>query len=166
MTLEELMELANLQQQAEGRVKEAEIALEQAKNHLRNISEDLLPSAMTSLGLTELRLSSGDIIRVSREVNCSIPEATNQQAFDWLAENGFGGMVKTEVKVAFPAGERMHALLLAEEIASNHDVAADVKQYVHPQTLKAWAKEQMQAGENLPNCFSVYPFNKTKITKR
>lgn len=166
MTLEELMELANSQQAAERRVEEATQALEKAKERLKSISEDLLPTAMSSLGITELRLASGDIIRVTREVAISIPEARAEEAFDWLAREGFGGIVKTDVRASFSAGERERAFALAEEIAAQHSINAEVKQNVHPMTLKAWAKERLEQGESFPPAFSVYPFNKTKITKR
>ncbi len=86
-----------------------------------------------------------------------------EEAYEWLAKNGFGGLIKTKVMVAFGKGEYDEAGELADELVKmNLDPA--VARSVHASTFKSFAREQTEKGETLPQkLFNVYTFPQAKI---
>ena len=115
---------------------------------------------------TCIRLGPGFKIKVSTFYNASIPPERKEEAYEWLDTNGHGGMIKTEVKTNFGRGELEAAKALIAEINENHpEIAMDLNQTVHWQTLRAWVKEQVEGGKSLPiDMFGVFVGRKTKIT--
>lgn len=70
-------------------------------------------------------------------------------AFKWLDENGHGGLIKTVVTVPFPRELRKEVLKLAADLESR-GITFSVGESVHPQTLTAWLRKQVEDGGNLP----------------
>lgn len=115
---------------------------------------------MAELGISELKLDDGSVVTIKEDCECAITERTREPALRWLAENGFSGLIKTQVVAVFGRGEREVALKAFEKLV---DEPADVslKEDVHASTLKAFVKEQISAGNALPlDLFNVIPFNK------
>jgi len=139
---------------------EAELAAARA-DYLRVEREDL-PELMREVGLSHLTLTNGVEVIVSEEVTASITEERRAAAHAWLREHNFGGLIKTLVTVPFGRGEEEDARRLASRIAEEHEVA--LTETVHPQTLKAFVKEQVEDGKPLPfDLFGVHPFSRAKI---
>ena len=139
---------------------EAELAAAQA-NYLRVEREDL-PELMREVGLTKLTLTDGTEVTLTEEVTAAITEERRQAAHAWLREHNFGGLIKTLLTVPFGRGEEDEARRMAERIAEEHECSLDEK--VHPQTLKAFVREQVEDGKPLPfDLFGVHPFSRAKI---
>ena len=140
--------------------------LQEAKEEVRRIQEDDLPELMREVGLSEIKLADGSSIKVVDEVDCNISEERRYRAHEWLTLNGFGGIIKSAITVEFGRDEHDEALAAAQKI---HDVTgrdADLREGVHPQTLKAFIKEQMAAGVSIPQeLFGIRPYSKAKLTK-
>lgn len=163
-TFADLSEAANLQLRAARRVDTLEGELSAAKEFLRRLSEDIVPGMFAIAGVSELKLSDGSVISVKPDVQISIPEDNRESAWDWMEAHSFGGLVKTEVAASFGSGEIDEARSLLHRL-QDEGIAGNIKRYVHPQTLKAWAKERMSIGEELPtDIFNIRPFDKTTIT--
>lgn len=146
---------------------EAEVALAQQKHELTLLEREDIPAMMAELGITELKLASGQRIQVKEDVDCKITDFNRDKALTWLIEHGYGGIIKTEVSVNFGRGERDKAQLLAADILE-HTIGQDVAvvETVHPSTLKAFVRERLMAGDAIPmDIFSVVPYATTKITK-
>ena len=157
-SLERIVALAKILRQRQSAVEDLTQELSDAKEQLRKVEQEDLPELMRELGLELMRLEDGSTVEVVPDVQCAITEAHRPAAHAWLTANGFGGLIKTEVSVAFGRGEHDAALALAEKIGGQ------VKESVHAQTLKAFVKEQMEAGTKVPfDLFSVFPFNKAKL---
>lgn len=155
--------LAQLMRQQQERVQELEDQLKDAKEMLRMTEREDLPMLMAELGISELKLEDGSVVKVVEEVDCRISDATRERALKWLADNGFGGLIKTQVVAVFGRGERDQALKAFEKLV---DEPADVslKEEVHPSTLKAFVKEQIAAGTALPlDAFNVFFYNKATL---
>lgn len=153
--------LAKLMVSAQDRVADLEEQLSVAKRDLARIETEDLPELMREIELTSFQLEDGSTVSVEEMVTCSITEARRAEAHAWLLEHGFGGLIKTEVSVAFGRGE--HAA--AEACAAS--IGGTLKEAVHPSTLKSFVKEQMTAGRPVPfDLFSVHPFNRAKLTRR
>jgi hypothetical protein len=161
--MKRIVVLAQLMQQQQLRVDELEQELKDAKEALRSTEREDLPMLMAELGISELKLEDGSVVKVVEDCDCRITDATRERALKWLADNGFGGLIKTQVTAVFGRGEREEALKLFEKII---DEPADVqlKEEVHPSTLKAFVKEQIAAGTAIPmDAFNVFPYNKASL---
>lgn len=163
ISLSEMAELARALVQADGNVKSAEEDLKVAKERARVLREETIPSAMQEMGLESVKLETGQTITVGQEVYASIPVEKKETAFTWLQNNGFGGLIKVEVSSKFGRDANAQALNLFEELC---DRGLDPKydQSVHPQTLKAFLKEQISCGANVPlDLFGARPVWTAKI---
>ena len=139
---------------------EAELAAAQA-DYLRVEREDL-PELMREVGLTKLTLTDGTEVTLTEEVTAAITEDRRPAAHAWLREHNFGGLIKTLLTVPFGRGEEDEARRMAERIAEEHECSLDEK--VHPMTLKAFVREQVEGGKPLPfDLFGVHPFSRAKI---
>lgn len=103
-TLKELSALCAQLRDEQRALEETDRVWKEHKERIRRLTEDDIPSLMTELGVTRIVLDSGEQIRIAREVEASIPKedlVARQRAFDWLEENGHGGLIKTTVNVLF-----------------------------------------------------------------
>lgn len=164
--LKRITDLAKVLVEQRKRLDEAEAAAKQAKaDYLRTEREDL-PSLMTEACLAQLKLDTGEVISVVSAVDAAITEANREEAMQWLADHGFGGLVKTEVSVRFDRGDYDAAQDLHTELQTRYGDAA-IKQTVHPSTLRAFVNEQLQAGNPLPmDLFGVRPYDKATIKQK
>lgn len=164
--LKRIVALGDLLIKQSAEVKKLEADLKAAKVALTRLEREDLPDLMTEVGLSEIRLSDGTLVRLETEVEARLTERTRGAAIAWLVANGFGGLVKTEVAVGFGAGEHDKAVEVAGELAADHeDVRA--RETVHPATLKSFVKEQMAAGAAIPmDLFNVHPFQKATIKRK
>lgn len=138
--------------------------LSEAKAALRRTETEDLPEMMRELGLSSVKLADGSTIEVSEDVECYISEERRAAAHAWLLEQGFGGLIKTQVITAFDRGEVEQALAYAQQATQAWpEHPAELKDTVHPSTLKAFVKEQLAAGNTIPfDLFGVRPFTRAK----
>lgn len=163
MDVSEISLLARQLVGAEKEVERAEDILKRAKEDARRLREEALPSAMDEAGVKELTLESGEKITVTTEVYCSIPVAKREEAFAWLESNNFGGLIKSDVSVAFDRGDKSKAEALVQRLAAE-GLTPEMSTTVHPQTLKAFVKEQLAKGANVPlDLFGARPVNTARV---
>lgn len=144
----------------------AEEKLKQAKEQERVIREETLPGMMQEIGMKEFVLETGEKVKLSQEVYAAIPADKKYEAFEWLDTNGFGGLIKTDVVVAFTRGELEKAQEFYSELIEK-GVSPSLTQNVHAQTLKAFLKEQLADGKEIPlDLFGARPVFAAKISKK
>lgn len=164
--LNELAKLAEEQLRVEQDIEEAEEFLKSLKAKHFKISEELIPAKMASFGaggLMEFKLANGRKITVKKYYSGSISEENKPLAFSWLEENGHMDIVKQEINVPFGKGNTEIAEIVSKFLAEQRIVFTKDEK-VHPMTLKAFIKEQVEAGSDLPlEVFKVYIGNKTVI---
>lgn len=163
ISLDEMASLARALVDADAAVQDADQALKDAKERARLLREETIPSAMQELGIDKLELNTGQKITIQQEVYASIPAASKNAAFDWLNDNGFGGLIKVGVSTQYGKGEKEAAMTLYQEL-QQRGLTAKFDESVHPQTLKAFLKEQISAGTNVPlDLFGARPVWTAKI---
>lgn len=163
ISLDAMTALARALVDADNAVEEAETALKHTKEVARILREETLPSAMQELGVEQLQLATGEKITITQEVYASIPAAGKDAAHRWLEENGFAGLIKVGVTTQYGKGERDAAVDLFNEL-QQRGLAAKFDESVHPQTLKAFLKEQITTGQNVPlELFGARPVWTAKI---
>lgn len=144
-----------------------ELEVESLKSSIREYEERLIPEMLMSLGLTSVTLSDGTTLEVKDEVYASISDGHSKDAFRWLRFNKFGDLIKNEITVSLSKAQDKRAEDLVEWLTENgyHD-QTKVKESVHPQTLKAFVKEQDKRGASIPeDLFGVHRTKKVKVKK-
>lgn len=163
MNLQEISAMCNLLLDVDRQIEQQETILSELKERSRSIREETIPMSMQELGLESVTMSTGEKVTISQEVYASIPAAQKEQAYAWLEEHGFGGLIKTLVATEFGKGELAKAQALFEQL-SKQGVPAEMTRSVHAQTLKAFLKEQLAAGSDINlELFGARPTWTTKI---
>lgn len=166
ISLDQMAALARAMMDADASVEQAEASLKEAKERARILREETIPSAMQELGLEELKLDTGQKLSVKQDVYASIPSAQKDAAFQWLEDNGFGGLIKVEVAADFRKGEADQAAELFKEL-QQRGLQVGLDQSVHAQTLKAFLREQLAAGTNVPlDLFGARPVWTAKLSNK
>ena len=145
------------------RLKEEDLADEKKK--LKDIVEQKLPDAMRECNLSEIKLADGSKVSVQQFYSARIGKEREAEAFAWLKQNGHEDIIKNVISVQFGRGEDESAVSVSESLIAQ-GYAPTNKRWVEPMTLKAFAREQVENGTDLPfDVFNVYVGQKTKITK-
>ena len=161
--LDDISQLVHALMLAEADVIAAEEELKRRKELARALREEDLPGVLSEHGVTSLKMDDGTAITVSNEVYASIPAARKEEAFGWLEEHGFGGLIKTGVSVSLGRESIAEAAALAEDLAKRGYEPA-IERDVHPQTLRAFLKEQLAAATDVPlELFGARPVTVAKV---
>lgn len=162
-TLESLVKYANEMKSLEKEIADIERELAERNGRLNKISGVIIPDVMDRLGMEEFKLSDGSKVLVKTDIKCGLSEERKPAGFAWLRENDYGGIIKTDVSLAFGKGEEQQAKE-AVDVLSAAGFNAQIGDSVHHATLKSFVKERIEAGDNIPiDVFGVYEFKQTKI---
>ena len=159
---DKIQELESLQ----SRLELQEENLKNTKKELENLSGEVIPTMMSEMGLSHLKLMDGSSVDVKPNYSASITIANKDAAFNWLRDNGLGDIIKNEILVSFGRNEDNKAAGYAE-LAKSHGFEPTQKLKVEPMTLKALVRERLEAGKELPTeLFNVFVGNKTTIKRK
>ena len=165
---ENIQSLADQVQRLEGvirRIELSENSLKDLKKEHQRISGEVIPTMMSEMGLSELKLQDGSHLKVSTSYRATITEANKEAAFNWLRNNGLGDIIKNEISVSFGRNEDNKAANYAE-LAKGQGFQPTQKMKVEPMTLKALVRERIEAGKEMPTeIFGVFSENKTTIKR-
>jgi len=130
------------------------------------LSGQTIPNLMHKAGLSLIKLKDGSAVEVKPFYAARIPLSKVGEAFTWLRDNGHGDLIKNNVLVTFRRQQDNEAKSLVAELREKgHNVKQAEK--VESMTLKAFVREQIQDGKNVPaDLFGVYVASKTKITTK
>ena len=144
-------------------IEQNEEYLKQRKKDLEHISGEAIPTMLSEMGLSFLKLADGSSVEVKTNYSATITLANKEKAFNWLRENGLGDIIKNELTVSFGRNEDNKAAYYAE-LAKGQGDQPTQKLKVEPMTLKALVRERIEAGKPLPTeIFNVFIGNKTTI---
>jgi len=132
-----------------------------------------LPDAMAELGLDSFETDNGIKVRVKNFVKASIPSETainkarsdhereeliarREDAFEALGQMGASSLIRSKVEVDVPRNSAGEAEVLTSMLVeSGYEVSS--KKSVHAGQLSAWAKEQLEQGNDLDfDVFGIY----------
>lgn len=166
MSLERLMKMAESLVAEKETVADITEQLATHKSHITQLEQEEIPELMREIGMSSVTLSTGETLEMVDEISCGITKANGPKAHAWLIENGFGGLIKTKVSVAFDPEDQAQAVLLGQKIADD-GFSAKYEEAVHPATLKSFIKEQLADGTAVPfDLFGVHPYSKIKFAKK
>ena len=143
-----------------------EDSIKQKKKDIELLSGEVIPTMLSEMGLSYLKLQDGSSIEVKTNYSATITQANKENAFKWLRENGLGDIIKNEISVSFGRNEDNKAADYAE-LAKGQGLEPQQKLKVEPMTLKALVRERMEAGKEMPTeLFNVFIGNKTTIKRK
>ena len=144
----------------------AEEQLKQKKKNLEHLSGEVIPTMMSEMGLSHLKLMDGSSVDVKPHYSATITQANKEAAFNWLRNNGLGDIIKNEISVSFGRNEDNKAADYAA-LAAERGFQPTQKLKVEPMTLKALVRERMEAGKEMPTeLFNIFVGNKTTIKRK
>jgi len=147
-------------------IEQNEEYLKQRKKDLEQVSGEVIPTMLTEMGLSYLKLADGSSVEVKTNYSATITLANKEKAFNWLRENGLGDIIKNELTVSFGRNEDNKAAQYAE-LAKGQGYQPTQKLKVEPMTLKALVRERIEGGKPLPTeIFNVFIGNKTTIKRK
>ena len=139
--------------------------IKNTKKQLEYISGEVIPTMMSEMGLSHLKLLDGSTVDVKPNYSANISVANREKAFNWLRENGLGDIIKNEISVSFGRNEDNKAADYAT-LAKGQGFEPQQKLKVEPMTLKALVRERLEAGKTMPTeIFNVFVGNKTTIKR-
>ena len=150
----------------EDRIKQKEIELKKLKKDSEIISGEVIPTMMTEMSISTLKLADGSAVEVKPIYGASISPDKKEEAFNWLRNNGLGDLIKNEVTVSFGRNEDNKAADYAV-LAQGQGYQPIQKLKVEPMTLKALVRERVESGKDMPSdLFNVFAGNRTKLTRK
>ena len=157
--------IKELQAQQE-QLQQQEDAIKQKKKDIEYLSGEVIPTMLSEMGLSFLKLQDGSSVEVKTNYSATITQANKEAAFNWLRENGLSDIIKNEISVSFGRNEDNKAADYAE-LAKGQGLEPRQKLKVEPMTLKALVRERIEAGKDMPTeLFNIYVGNKTTIKRK
>lgn len=166
--LEAIVALARQQIELEDAIVENARLGEELVRQLRAIREGSLPEALEEVGLASLPLLTGETVTIQKDVIAGITEANAAAAHAWLRENEHGDLIKQTISVAFGKGQEDLAanfMKMVRELPFFKKVRASNKEGVHYQTLRAFVREQLALGVELPDSITAIPVKRTVVER-
>ncbi len=149
----------------QARLELQEDNMKNTKKDIERISGEVIPTMMSEMGLSHLKLMDGSSVDVKPNYSASISVANKEAAFNWLRNNGLGDIIKNEISVSFGRNEDNKAADYAA-LAEERGFQPTQKLKVEPMTLKALVRERLEAGKEMPTeIFNVFVGNKTTIKR-
>ena len=150
----------------EDEFKEDEESLKNKKREIEKISGEVIPTLLSEMGLSSLKLADGSAVEVKPYYAANISVNNREAAYNWLRSNGLGDIIKNEITVSFGRNEDNKAADYAN-LAKGQGYQPTQKLKVEPMTLKALVRERIESGKEMPtDIFNVFIGNRTKLTRK
>jgi len=149
-------------------IAQTEEAVKAAKSELHRIRTGPLVDLMAEAGTTKVQLEDGTALATSQIVSGSLPKEAEarKEAVDWLREHEGAGLLRSQVVVDLPKGEKGDKLgMNLIEVIEKAGFEARMEATVHPQSLAAFVRERMRDGKFVePQKLGVFVADMVKVT--
>ena len=138
--------------------------LKSKKESLRQQNEFIV-QLMEERGVRSIKMKDGQSVDIKPFYTGTITKEKQQEAFQWLRDNGYDDIIKNQVVVKFGRAEDEKANNVFTELA-NQGLDTDRNVKVEPMTLKGFIREMIESGKELPmETFGVFVGHKINIKK-
>jgi hypothetical protein len=177
--LKQISELATKYEYYQTAYTKLEKSLKEAKKRMTEIEAETLPTLMESAGMKEYKLTNGAEIKIQEILSASIPSITGiakakgeqreelierrEEGINWLRTHGGESLIKNEFIFSLGKGndEKLETL---KSVAEELTLPWANDENVHSGTLKAFLKEKIEKGDEIPfNTFGIYTGKIAKI---
>jgi len=164
--LKSLANQVKILRELEDQIKTEEESLKDKKKDLERISGEVIPTLLSEMGLSSLKLADGSAVDVKPYYSANISLKNRESAYSRLRQNGLGDIIKNEITVSFGRNEDNKAAEYAN-LAKGQGFQPTQKLKVEPMTLKALVRERTEAGKEMPtDIFNVFVGNRTTIKEK
>ena len=155
-----LDEIIYLQEQKE----QLESTLKIVAGRLRRLEIELVPEYLDEHQISRLEHRHYQVeVRDRYEGNLPKDPQARERAIAYLDEAGAGDIIKVDVDLSFPRGERNRAQGLVREL-EEQGYHAQVSEGVHASTLKSFCRQQHEDGTSFdPTRVGVFHLRQTKL---
>ena len=98
--LKSLANQVKILRELEDQIKTEEESLKDKKKDLERISGEVIPTLLSEMGLSSLKLADGSAVDVKPYYAANISLRNREEAYNWLRSNGLGDIIK--MKLPFP----------------------------------------------------------------
>lgn len=148
----------------EKEIEDLETLIKQKKEAVRQNGETIV-SLMEERGVKSIKMSDGQSVDIKPFYTGSISKDNQEEAFAWLRNEGYDDIIKNQVILKFGRAEDDKADQIFSDLASK-GLDADRNIKVEPMTLKAFIRELIENGKDIPmDLFGVYVGHKINIKK-
>lgn len=144
-----LDELVEHLHEAQLAVAQKEAELKEANRTVARLLEEDIPSIMDEIGSDKVTTPNGHVVSVKADPKASVTQDRMPLFVKWLDERGHGGMVKRDLIIAFSKDSQEEANALMERLRMDGK-PVKLKPSIHWQTLNKWARDRLEAGEEVP----------------
>ena len=156
--------LINKLQKMQETYQKQEDELKKFNQEILEMETRVLPDIMMELGVAEFTNTDGIKIMIKPFVSAHISKDKLEDAHTWLRKNGHGDLIKHLVSV--DVGKKENDANQAISALSSLGLEPIDKEQVHPQTLKAFVREQVESGKPFPlELFGAFLGQKATIKK-
>jgi len=135
------------------------------------LTDSLIPDKLRSVGLRALTMTDGRQITIKAMLFVTITEARKSTAYAWLHTHGLGDIIKTEAVIRLLNDSPLTFAKVKAAISALPGGAGEVelKESIHPATLKACIREQVDNGnaefysEETRKLFGMHEINRAVI---
>ena len=149
---------------SEEEINNLELMIKAKKESLRQQNEHIV-QLMEERGVKSIRMTDGQSVDIKPFYTGSITKEKQEEAFQWLRDNGYDDIIKNQVVVKFGRAEDEQALKVWNSLMNEgFDTERNTK--VEPMTLKGFIREMIENGKELPmETFGVFVGHKINIKK-
>lgn len=97
--LKTIAEIAEKIRHKEDEIQYDEDQLKNKKEELRRLQNEELPLLMQEIGIKKFELEDGSSVNVKEIYAGSISQANKEKAFNWLRQNKFDDIIKTQLRL-------------------------------------------------------------------
>lgn len=150
---------------AELEVERAEEALSAAKARRQHLSEKQIPELVQEAGLmAKFTTREGLEVQIKDLIRTSVSEESMPVAVAELERRGAGRIVKHQFVIEFGKGDEAWASKFQRDLLQRKKpLAVKRKDHVHPQTLQAYLREELEAGAEIP--YEKFGAQKVSVAK-
>lgn len=105
---------------------------------IKELEERQIPDLLLAIGLTEIKLTSGETIKLKTEYFGSVSQERMPQAMAWLESRNMQGIAKKQIII-----EDFDEAI--EKFLEEEGIKHIVKTSIHAATLKAFVRERLEA---------------------
>lgn len=142
--LARLQSLVKTYKERRDQVEMLQESLKRAEQAFNQVAQEEIPMLLRQYQLSEIRLESGDRVKVREEARVSVPSEKEQAFQAFLQKRGEEDIIKLHFAFGRMPVDKMKDLFVFLN-DGEYDYSADRK--VHPQTLKKYFKTLLGVGE-------------------
>ena len=141
--------MARAIRQKEELLSSLEQQVKDEKKALLKMTDEELPAIMIENGIKDLTLDDGSYLSIKQTYGATITVDNRPKAYKWLRDNGHEDIIKNQVSCTSGRGEDDQASAF-HAFAAKAGYSAEQKTEIHSQTLRAFIKDRVEAGDDFP----------------